>query len=114
MMTSTRSLCARWSVLARVACLAMRRCSHAPSSIFRTLVESRAAPERCRNQATGQNSKLAIRGCEYGLRARVSITFPRQRRRHSPATQPRCYGANENQPTWTLLASWKWRPGFWK
>jgi hypothetical protein len=38
----------------------MRRCSRAPSSIYRALVESRAAPQRCRNQATGQNSKFAI------------------------------------------------------
>ena len=59
MMTSTRSLCARCSVLARVACVAMRRCSREPSSSFRTLVESRAAPQRCRYHATGQNSKLA-------------------------------------------------------
>ncbi len=59
-MTSTSSLCVRCSVLARLACVAMRRCSRAPSSIFRTLVESPATPQRCRNHATGQNSKLAI------------------------------------------------------
>ena len=59
MMTSTMSLCARCNLLARVACVAMRRCSRAPSSIFPTLLESRAAPQRCRYHATGQNSKLA-------------------------------------------------------
>src|SRR5262249_27383252 len=59
-MTNTSRVCAPCSVFARVACVAMRRCSRTPCSIFRTLVESRAAPERCKYHATGQNSKLAI------------------------------------------------------